>query len=77
MAVNAAAAGWCTDADSIVVVSGVTVTPSSLAVSRYGLLSDGDVRRASTWNSQTPGTGSSYERAPALQAVAAGSSWWV
>jgi hypothetical protein len=47
-----------TVASATVCVSGSKLTPSAVAVSAYGLVSSGDVRRASTSISQTPGSGS-------------------
>src|SRR5215210_6806224 len=55
--------------DASVIRSGVTVTPCAAAVSRYGFLRKGDVRRDSTSISQTPGIGLAYDLELGRQAL--------
>ncbi len=62
-----AAAGVPTLASGTVTVSGSKTAPRTATSSLYGLSSSGDVRRDSTSISQTPGTGSAYERTSGLQ----------
>ena len=75
VAVNVAAAGRCTDADSIVVVAGVTLTPSSLAVSWYGLSSER--RRTPCLHLELPDAGDRLLVGAGAGSHSAGSEWWV